>query len=90
MAEPFSIVAGAIDTVKGELRIARFLVNFFNIVGRVGLWLVRLVPGRYLTKAELADVPFFLSSSFPTRQSQPVLSSATMAPQLDTAQHIFI
>ena len=56
------------NTVKGELGVARFLVNFFNNVGRAGLWLVWLVPGRYFEKAELGGCLF--SPSFPTRQSQ--------------------
>jgi hypothetical protein len=58
-------------------------------VGRVGLWLVWLVPGRYLTKAELAVTSsFFLFSNPP--ESAAFVSATTMAPQLDAAQHILI
>jgi hypothetical protein len=75
-------------TVKGELRVARFLVNFFNIVGRVGLWLVWLVPGRYAgvpDKGRIGGNLFFLPLCQPA-----FVSATTMAPQLDAAQHILI
>lgn len=65
-----------VGTVEGELGVANFcLVNFFMDCG-VDMWLeklVRLVPGRYLTKSELGMTrstflsypPESISSSWP-------------------------
>jgi hypothetical protein len=75
-------------TVKGKLGIARFLVNFFNYVGRVALWLVRLVPGRYFEKAELAVIYSFLPFQ-PARVSR-FRSATTIVPPLDDTTYILI
>jgi hypothetical protein len=51
-------------------------------------WLLWLVPGRYLKKADLAVIhgSFF----FNPPESAVFVSATTMAPQLDAAKHLLI
>ncbi len=53
------------------------------------MWLIWLVPGRYLKNADLAVIfSSFLFSNLPA--SAVFVLATTMAPQLDTAKHILI
>ena len=56
-------------------------------MGRVGLWLVWLVLGRYATELAVTS-SFFLFSNPP--ELAAFISATTMAPQRDAAQHILI
>jgi hypothetical protein len=52
--------------VKGELRVARFLVNFFNTIGRGGPVACVACNREYFTRVELANpsiLPLFYFSN---------------------------